>query len=125
MIKLSMNENRRDAIERMPLLEYADDDHNFINNVDYLNLRNALLKTLQEIGPLILATAKQAEQLANYAASVRDAAQDNLEFDSDGYYRRKYSTHRRIVDAIIRESKKAGWKVSGGVVDTYTIEEDK
>ena len=126
MIKLSMNENRRNAIAMMPLLEYADDDHNFIDNPDYLQLRNLLQKTQTETGPLILTTAKQAEALANNVASIADAASDNLGlYDLDGYYRLKYLTHKRMLDAILRDSKKAGWKVSGGITGIFEFTEDK
>lgn len=126
MIKLSMNNNRRDAIAMMPLLEYADDDHNFINNPDYLELRNLLLKTQTETGPLILTTAAQATDFAQICERIADGCADNLGmFDSDGYYRRKFLTHIRMLRAIIKDSKKAGWTVVSGGGSCVQITEDK
>jgi hypothetical protein len=125
MIKLSMNNNRRDAIAMLPLTDYTDNDPNFINNADYLELRNALRKTLQEMGPLVLATAAQAQSLVQVCDGIADGAYENMQYDSSGTYRLKYLTHKRIVDAIIRESKKAGWKLAGGLGGVITIEEDK
>jgi hypothetical protein len=126
MIKLSMNENRRNAIAMMPLLEYADDDHNFIDNPDYLQLRNLLQKTQTETGPLILTTAAQATDLAQICEHVADGCADNMGmFDSDGYYRRKFLTHNRMLQAIIKDSKKAGWIVISGGASCVQITEDK
>lgn len=126
MIKLSMNSNRRDAIAMMPLLEYADDDHNFISNPDYLELRNLLRKTQTETGPLILTTAAQATSLAQICERIADGCADNMGmFDSDGYYRRKFLTHNRMTEAIVKESIKAGWKVVSGGMSCIQITEDK
>lgn len=126
MIKLSMNSNRRDAIALIPLLEYADDDHNFIDNEAYRELRDLLRKTQRESGSLILSTADQAEDMAQICESVADGAADNMGIgDDDNYYRNKYLVHKRMLDAIIRDSKKAGWKVSGGGMSCIRITEDK
>jgi len=124
MIKLSMNSNRRDAIALMPLLDYNDDDHNFIDNEAYRELRDLLRKARRESGPLILSTAAQAEDMAQICESVADGAADNMGLgDSDNYYRNKYLTHKRMLDVIIRDSKKAGWKVSGGGMSCIQIKE--
>lgn len=125
MIKLSMNNNRRDAIGVLPLIEYMDEDPNFVEDPWYRELRDLLRKALKkDSGPLILPTAKLAEAFAIMCENRADGAADNMGIgDYEGTYRREFLVYSRMVKAIINQSKEAGWKVSGGGMTLIGIKE--
>jgi hypothetical protein len=126
MIKLSMNRNRRDAIAVFPLIEYLDDDHNFVDDPEYRKLRDLLRNILKNPGSLILQTARQAEAFAIMCDNRADGAADNMGIgDYDGEWRREFLTYSRMVNAVIIQSKKAGWKVSGGGMSCIQIKESE